>query len=259
MEKRKIGFVGGGRITKIMMEGLRKADYNLKEAIVFDPNSECLIALKKGFAELITTSDSLDNFTDADVIFVAVHPPMVVETLEKIKPFLKDTAVVVSLAPKITIAKMQMILPNIQTIVRVNPSAPNIVNQGMNPMAFSSNAVKEDQDFVVELFEKIGKVSIVDESKIEAYAVICAMGSTYFWFQLQQLKELAVEFGLDEAEANKVIKTMLKGSMETLFDSELTKDEVMNLVPVKPLGEYEETIKGFYDSKLREIFAKIRP
>ena len=89
--------------------------------------------------------------------------------------------------------------------------------------------------------------------------MICAMGSTYFWFQLQQLKELAVEFGLDEIEANKVIKTMLKGSMETLFDSELTKDEVMNLVPVKPLGEYEETIKGFYDSKLREIFAKIRP
>ena len=119
--------------------------------------------------------------------------------------------------------------------------------------------MKEDQDFVVELFEKIGKVSIVDESKIDAHAVICAMGSTYFWFQLQQLKELAVEFGLDEAEANKVIKTMLKGSMETLFDSELTKDEVMNLVPVKPLGEYEETIKGFYDSKLREIFAKIRP
>lgn len=92
-----------------MMEGLRKADYNLKEAIVFDPNSECMTALKKGFAELITTSDSLENFADADVIFVAVHPPMVVETLEKIKPFLKDTAVVVSLAPNIVNQGIQVV------------------------------------------------------------------------------------------------------------------------------------------------------
>jgi pyrroline-5-carboxylate reductase len=85
------------------------------------------------------------------------------------------------------------------------------------------------------------------------------MGSTYFWFQMQELKNLAVKFGMDETEANRTIKGMLKGSAETLFNSGLTPAEVMDLVPVKPLAEYEESIISYYDSKLTGIYEKIKP
>ena len=57
----------------------------------------------------------------------------------------------------------------------------------------------------------------VDDSKIEAYAVISAMGHTYFNFQLRKLKELAVSFGMDDPEAEKTISNMLLGTTETLF------------------------------------------
>jgi hypothetical protein len=39
----------------------------------------------------------------------------------------------------------------------------------------------------------------------------------------------------------------------------MTYSEVADLVPVKPMGEVEETIKGYYDQYLNGIFAKIKP
>jgi len=34
---------------------------------------------------------------------------------------------------------------------------------------------------------------------------------------------------------------------------------VMNLIPVKPIGEHEDLIKSIYQEKLTALFAKIKP
>ena len=85
------------------------------------------------------------------------------------------------------------------------------------------------------------------------------MGHTYFFFQFQKLKELAVDFGMGEEEAKAVISDMLCGTTETLFYSKLSYEEVVDLVPIKPLGEVEETIKGYYDQYLTGLYNKIKP
>ena len=44
--------------------------------------------------------------------------------------------------------------------------------------------VPELRDEILELFKPLGSIPVVSDSKIEAYAVISAMGHTYFNFQL---------------------------------------------------------------------------
>ncbi len=51
---------------------------------------------------------------------------------------------------------------------------------------------------------------------------------------------------------------MLNGTSETLFNSGLTYDEVVDLVPVKPLGEVESMISRYYDQYLTALFQKIK-
>jgi len=259
MEKRTIGFIGGGRVTKIMLEGLKNASVELGNIIVFDPNEENLLKLKKIFPEVTITSEGIEQVAITDVIFIAVHPPMVLDTIEKMKPYVKEKTMIVSLAPKITIEQIQTLLPEVKSIARVNPSAPNIINQGVNPIAFAKTVYADDQAYIMELLGKTGKTFLVDESKIEAYAVICAMGSTYFWFQLQHLEEMGVQFGLEQEEVKLLLKDMMSGTLNTLFFSNLPVEEVMDLVPVKPIGEYEDAIKGFYNEKLTGIYTKIKP
>jgi pyrroline-5-carboxylate reductase len=181
------------------------------------------------------------------------------ETLAKIKDYIQQDSILVSLAPKLTIQKMSDALGGFPSIARINPSASSIVNEGINPVYFSPQMEKDRKQELITLMQPLGSMPIVEEHKIEAYAMINAMGHTYFWFQVQKLKELAVEFGLDEEEAKDVISEMLWGTTETLFNSGLTYAEVVDLVPVKPLGEVEVTIKGYYDQYLRTLFGKIKP
>ena len=144
-------------------------------------------------------------------------------------------------------------------LARMNPNAGTYVNKGYNPVCFAKNADKTVIKGFIDVFEKLGKVPVVPENQIEAYAVVSAMGHTYFWYQLQQLKELGLSYGLSEKEAKETISAMLWGTTETLFNSGLNYDKVVDLVPVKPMAEHENTIKEFYKTCLNGIYQKIKP
>ena len=84
------------------------------------------------------------------------------------------------------------------------------------------------------------------------------MGPTYFWFQLYELQELAKSFGISDNTLMDAIPKMLNGVAKTMYESGLTPAEVMDLVPVKPLGEEETTIKGFYQNRLNALYKKLK-
>lgn len=252
-----ISFIGGGRISKILLQAFKSTDVTFSDITVFDINEGALTAIKSRFPQ-VHTSVSIEDTAKADLVVLAVHPPAVMETLEKIKSSLKPASVFLSLCPKFTIEKLESIL-GLPNIARMNPSASTIVNKGVNPISFSTKFDKTLKESLLQLMQPLGYNPLVADSKIEAYAVISAMGHTYFNFQLQKLKELAISFGMDEPEAAQTISKMLWGTTETLFNSGLTFNEVNDLVPVKPMSEVEETIKGYYDQYLTGIYTKIKP
>jgi pyrroline-5-carboxylate reductase len=258
MKTKSMSFIGGGRITKIFLQAFKNANVAFDQTTVYDINEEALKALKTKFPQIITTT-SFDDVVKSELLILAVHPPMMMETLEKIKGKLQSDTLLISLAPKFTIEKITGILGGHANVARMNPSASTIVNKGVNPIAFSQNFDKNKREDILTLLQTLGYTPEISDSKIEAYAVISAMGHTYFNFQLQKLKELAVSFGMDETEAAKTISNMLWGTTETLFNSDLSYAEVADLVPVKPMGEVEETIKGYYDQYLNGIYNKIKP
>jgi pyrroline-5-carboxylate reductase len=131
-----ISFIGGGRITRILLQAFNNANVTFAEITVFDPNAEALKALKANF-DAIKPTHQLTEVAKADLVVIAVHPPMVMETLEKLKGLVHNPSVVMSLAPKFNLVKMQEALPDIQNLARMNPSAGSWVNKGVNPVSFS--------------------------------------------------------------------------------------------------------------------------
>jgi pyrroline-5-carboxylate reductase len=253
-----IGFVGGGRVVRILLNSFARSGIQFQKVIVTDPNQDVLDKLQQEFT-YVSTAFSIDQVAQCDLLVLAVHPPVMLEVLASIKGNIRRNSVILSLAPKITISKMNEMLGGHANIARMNPSASSVVNRGVNPITFSENFDQESKSELLRLFEVTGQVPVVDESKIEAYAMISAMGHTYFFFQLQKLKELAIEFGMDEVEAEKTITNMLWGTTETLFNSGLKYHEVTDLIPVKPLGEVEKNIADYYDQYLVPLFNKIKP
>jgi pyrroline-5-carboxylate reductase len=254
-----IGFIGGGRITRILLQGFKNANVSFGKIFVYETDESVLNELKSGFPQIEATNTDPGNTASADLVFLALHPPVLKEFLMTFKNLVKHNAMVVSLAPKITIDILQTAMPQTHNIARMNPNAATFVNMGFNPVCFANEADKNVVKEFIQLFEKLGRIPVVPEVHMEAYAVISAMGHTYFWFQLEQLKELAMSFGLSEPEAKKTISVMLQGTAETLFNSGLPFQEVADLVPVKPMAEYENNIKESYKNALNGIYQKIKP
>ena len=258
MSTPSIGFIGGGRIARIFLAGWSRAQQLPARIVVADPSAEALAKLKAQYPGVETTSD-LAAAAAQDVVFLATHPPALTEAAGRATAALKPRAILVSLAPKFTIAKLSELLGGFARIARSNPNAPSVIGAGMNPLVFGEALGAADRDAVRALFAPLGESPEVAEAKIEAYAVFTAMGPTYLWFQLQALRELAVSFGLTAAEADAGLKCMVCGAARTLVDSGLSPDEVMNLVPVKPLGEMEPQVLEFYRTRLPALFQKIKP
>jgi pyrroline-5-carboxylate reductase len=258
MSDRSVGFVGGGRVTRIFLEGWKRAQKMPSKVLVSDCNAEALGKLRMRFPEVETTTANGEAAVQ-EVVFVAVHPPVVAEVVAGMRGVLKPRALVVSVAPKFTVAKLRGLLGGFERLARVIPNAPSIVNFGFNPVVFGPALTAADKDEIMDLLRPLGECPEVTEAKLEPYAVLTGMGPTYLWFQLQTLREVAAGFDLTDAEIVPALKRMVCGGARTLLESGLTPAEVMDLIPVKPLAEMEPQVAEMYRTCLPALLEKIRP
>jgi len=105
MEIQSLGFIGGGRITRIFLVAFKKAGVAIGQVRVFDPQESVLAALKNQFPEIVASATDISGAAGAGIVFLAVHPPMMLETLAKINGVVNPDAILISLAPKFTIRK----------------------------------------------------------------------------------------------------------------------------------------------------------
>jgi pyrroline-5-carboxylate reductase len=258
MREKSIGFVGGGRITRILLEGLNKAGEQLDGIIVSDTNSDALNGLANAHPEIRIVHNDNRQAAACDIVILAVHPPVLGGILSDIAASLQPSAVVLSLAPKFTISRLVSGLAGFDRIARTIPNAPSVINAGFNPIAFSQALTELDRSNILNVVSHLGQCPVVPDEDLEAYAVVTAMGPTYFWFQWAELLNVAKHCGLSETDAKSGIASMIVGAVRTMFDSGMTEDAVFDLIPVKPLNEEEGTIRSIYKSKLESLYEKLR-
>lgn len=255
--KTTAGFIGGGRITRIFLKGFSDAKKKFEKVVVFEPNAETARSLHEQFP-WIELADSSQSAAKQSIVFLAVHPPVMMETLQNIKDSVDKNSIVVSLAPKITLEKMATVLTS-KNLARIIPNATSFINEGFNPVTFHTEMDEEKKLKCMKILEKLGKTFETEENKLEGYAINSAMLPTYFWFQWQELEKIATETGLTAEEARKAVASTLKKAWKLYYKSGLTPEQVMDLIPVKPIGENEPEIKNILNSKLLGLFGKIKP
>jgi pyrroline-5-carboxylate reductase len=255
--KQSIGFIGGGRVTRILLQAFKNKNAQFSKIIVTDPNQDVSANLKKSFPDIQVENASVA--ASQDIVFISLHPPVVMDTLELIKGSINSNTIVISLAPKITIAKISSKLNQTKNIARLIPNATSYINEGYNPVCFSTVFNSNEKQLVLDLLNLMGNTFEVSEEKLESYAIMSAMLPTYFWFQWKELAEIGQKIGLSEKESYDSINNTLIASLKLMFKSGLKATEVIDLIPVKPIGEHESQIIEIYNTKLIGLFEKIKP
>jgi len=258
MKTKSLGFIGGGRVTKIFLQAFANKHAEFKSVSVYDTNPEVSAALKRQFPSILTV-DSASLAAKQDIVFIALHPPVIMEMLEKIRNDVSQKTTIISLAPKINIEKIGTKLSSVKMIARVIPNATSFINEGYNPVCFAKEFSGPDKQILHKMLELLGHTFEVAENKLEGYAIMSAMLPTYFWFQWKELQTIGIQIGLDENECKDSIQKTIIAAMNLMFRSGLTPAEVTDLIPVKPIAEHEAQITEYYKNKLLPLFDKIKP
>ena len=257
MEFKSIGFIGGGRITKIMLHAFSNKHLKFNSITVCDNNQEVLDNLKSEFPE-IETCDDPRKPAYREMVFVALHPPAIVDTLKKASNSIGENTIIVSLAPKISADKISDLLQT-DNVVRMIPNATSFINKGYNPVSFAQDFPFHMKNAVLKLFRTMGYTFETDEQKLESYAIVSAMLPTYFWFQWDEMEKIGEKIGLNTRETKDAIRETLLASVQLFYNPDLTHEEIMDLIPVKPVGDHEQSIRECFNSKLLPLFEKIKP
>ena len=257
MSSRSIGFIGGGRVARILLGGLERAGANPATCVVGDTDTDVLDGLKSRFRGIKTVGDDVTEPAQQEIVFGALHPPAMKEALPRIGENLRPDAVFVSLAPVIRLPALKNALGGFDRIARMIPNAPSILGSGFNPIAFSAGIDPEVKKDLLAWFGALGECPEVPDEQLEAYAILTAMGPTYFWYQFAELEKLGDSFGLDAQATRHALTQMLHGGVKAFFDSGMRAEEVIDLIPVKPLEASENEVREAYQTRLRGLYDKL--
>ena len=258
MSSRTIGFIGGGRVARILLGGLQHANASPAGCVVCDTNAEVLDKLKSRFPGIQTSGDDIAEPARQDVVFGALHPPAMKDALPAIGEQLGPQAVFVSLAPVIRLPALKNALGGFERVARMIPNAASILGSGFNPVAFATEIDAGVRRELRDWLGALGECPEVPDEQLEAYAVLTAMGPTYFWYQFDELEKLGDRFGLDPETTRHALTAMLHGGVETFFESGMPADEVIDLIPVKPLESTEPDVREAYRTRLTGLHDKLR-
>lgn len=253
---RTVGFLGGGRVSRILLGGWSHAGTLPPDVRVCEPADGAFAAL--ALVAPGACRSSLDQAAAADLVVLALHPPAIPAVLPALRSALSPDAVLLSLAPKVTLAALAA-GAGTERVARMIPNAPSLVGRGFNPVTLGAGIDAATRAELAAFFATWGEAPEVDEAHLEAYAILTGMGPTYFWYQWQCLREIAGDLGLPPAAADEALRAMVSGALTTLLDSGLTPDQVADLIPVRPLSNVESTMAAAYWETLPALHARIRP
>jgi pyrroline-5-carboxylate reductase len=257
MSSRSIGFIGGGRVARILLGGLKRVGASPSTCVVSDANAEVLSTLATQFPEIRTTG--ADNYEPArqDLVFGALHPPALKEVLPQVGRHLRAESIFVSLAPVIRLPALSSALDGFDRVARMIPNAASIVGEGFNPITLSDRLPAGEKTSLLGWLRVFGECPEVADEDLEAYAILTAMGPTYFWYQFEELEKLGADFGLDPKTTRHALSRMLHGGVQTFFESGMDTADVIDLIPVKPLEASEKDVREVYRSRLRGLYDKL--
>ncbi len=213
--KRNIGFIGCGKMASAIIGGISKSDKYLVRGSEVTPAVAQQAASRLGI-EVFADNKRLALISD--VIFIATKPNQVELVLKDILPRIEGTdKLIVSIAAGVTTEKIEGVLDDAR-VVRVMPNTPALVKLGMFGVCCGSYATLEDEEFVVDMLNSIGKCITVEERQMDLVTAISGSGPAFFYQVIEDMARAGERLGLEYDKALTLATQTALGSAQMVFE-----------------------------------------
>lgn len=254
----QIAIIGVGNMGGAIAKGLLlKKTLAPADLILSDLQQSNIDAIQQ-IAPQVQVASNKDAVTKADVVILAVKPWLVEPILMDLAPLFDANKIFVSIAAGVNFDSLNAIVRKKIPLFRVMPNTAISLNESMTLIA-SQNASTKDEDFVLGLFNDLGKAILIPEKIMGAATSVASCGIAYALRYLRAATEGAVELGFRADEAQEIVAQTMKGAVELILQTKSHPEVEIDKVTtpggwtIKGLNEMEA--QGFSNAVIKGLLA----
>jgi pyrroline-5-carboxylate reductase len=255
---KKISIIGGGNLGTAIAEGLIQSGFvSPKHILITKRNIHTLHELeRKG---VLVSDKNEEAVRYADLVILAVKPFQVNDILLSLKDeFRMHEQVLVSVVTGVTIEHIARYLGAALPVVRAMPNTAIAIQESMTCIA-ANNVAEEHLQYVMDIFNQLGRAVRIDEKLMDAATVLGACGTAFAMRYIRANIQGGIEIGFDAATANLIAAQTVKGAAELLLkkgshpEQEIDKVTTPKGCTIAGLNEMEH--QGFSSSLIKGVVA----
>ena len=253
MQIPEIGFIGAGKMGGAIMRRLVNQKLLPPSKIwICDRLPERMEPLKEMGINLSFSIQEVAQKTT--FIILAVKPQDIKEVLKELRPNIRSSHLLISIAAGITTNYIIGLLKKKIPVVRVMPNTAALIGESISAFSSSRKLTPSQLILIKKLMGVLGEIIEVHENQLDAVTGLSGSGPAYVYSFILGLIQGGVEVGLSQKLATKLaIQTTLGATLM----AKKTNDSLENLrsAVVSPGGTTAEGLKILQQAGLEQTLA----
>ncbi len=241
----KYGFIGCGNMGGALAKALSLSTKDIMLSDYFPEKAQALAD------ELFVKSGTNQQVAEGcERIFLAVKPQMMESVLTSVKAeLIEKKPLLITMAAGIKMERIQEILGEKLSVIRIMPNIPVSVGKGLIMYDFVDASKEAVDDFVSDMCGA-GILDKIDEKLIDAGTAVSGCGPAYMYMFIEALADGGVSIGLSREKAILYAAATMEGAAKLLLESGKHPGELKDAV-CSPGGSTIMGVKALEDNGLR--------
>ncbi len=258
----KIGFIGCGNMATAIIKGIIKKQIIGAENIMASAKTKTTLERVHGELGINVTLDNHEVVKNSDIIVMAIKPQYYQEVIGQIKDEVKDSQIIISIAPGKTLEWLKNCFSRDVKLVRTMPNTPALVGEGMTGACRNEYVTDEDYATVLQILGSFGEVETIPENLMDVCVSVSGSSPAYIYILIEAMADGAVADGMPRVQAYKFAAQSVLGSAKMVLETGKHPGELKDQV-CSPGGTTMEAVrvleeKGFRSSVIEAMKACVR-
>lgn len=257
MINNKVGLIGGGNMARAIAGGLLRGGMHATDLFIAEPRPEQCDLLRQELYGAMVTEDNTAVASQAEVLLFAVKPQILKAVCVDLASAVRNSRpLIMSIAAGPRIDDIDRWLGGGNSVVRVMPNQPALIDQGISAMIANRRTGAGPRELAERIMSAVGQVVWVNtESDIDAVTAVSGTGPAYFYLLIDVMIDAGVRFGLDAATARTLAVETARGA--TALAAAETESMASMIERVRsPGGTTTAAFEQLDAADVRGIFAK---
>ncbi len=220
LNDKKISIIGTGNMGEALVSGLiSSGSSNPENIICSDVRENKLETVNKKYG-ILTTTNNIEAIKASEIVIYSIKPQIMASVLRETASCLDMSKLIISIAAGVPLAAIESCLGKDLRLIRVMPNICTFVKEGATAIAAGKNALKDDIDLAMAIFDSVGKSIFIEENILmDAITGLSGSGPAYIFIIVDALADAGVKMGLSRRDSQFLATQTALGAAKLLMET----------------------------------------